>query len=711
MKQISPKNQSFTVNYSDYTLPPVFIAQYQYQQASLTTSWLKEATADALYNLIDYGKQTLIIATDKLDKKFIVPLQQAIDKKGLRVYLCLGDSQANQQVIDKLQDRCQIRSGVRQQGSLWLADINSLNKRGIIDLVSHQVILNKQQFDDAYRSFCKIYWQEAKYEHIENKQQPAQKINQQIITNHSYQQTGTLTNSIVSHKANLFCHTAPIVNIPLNLVDNSKVLIAHNEAEQVYKMVNDGMEVALTNTQLPTVFASIELAWLLPSHANENQANWALELNQQQTNDINQILEKNLASAKWQLKHNKTIGQLVNKELIFANNISKKSIICEPIRNIILKDFYCSSIEQFLNSPPESLLEDQLGWQTNQLAEQIEYTVVIHPPYLPAKAKVDELIEAWQQADNQWQIEIKKLNNKIESLRNQQNELTKSPIKRFISHFVLGQKQELKTISQKLEVLNQIQPSKATPAERNLNKLELIDIATELAGFEKGIAQQKKLGQAELNWTNMHEQLTKTSNEKTAEWQSTKKVWNLKEPQLSADKLKLINDTNKELNDAYSKLDNKKGLPDSLSYEQIKGKISNNKAKKRWPTLNAILISTNQKIAAFEQKHQELQEKLKATEKAKNLANQKLEDHGDKFKLSITESDQLDKQLGLKPEKPLNLTWPNDELPQVGLELFSDQHKRYLVLNNSNLLKQAQSEAERLKAAICVKPVKTSEGD
>lgn len=710
MKQISPKNQSFIINYSDYTLPPVFIAQYQYQQASLTTSWLKEATADALYNLIDHCKQTLIIATDKLDKKFIVPLQQAIDKKGLRIYLCLGDSQANHQVIDKLQDRCRIRSGVRQQGSLWLADINSLNKRGIIDLVSHQVILNKQEFDDAYRSFCKIYWKEAKYEYIENKQQQAQNIDQKIITNHSYQQTGTLANNMMPHKANLFCQTTPVINLPLNLVDNSKVLITSNEAEQVSKMVNDGMEVALTNTQLPTVFSNIEQAWLLPSHTNGNQANWGLELNLQQTAEIRQILERNLASEKWQLKRNQTIGKLVNKELIFANNISKKSIVCEPLRNLTLKDFYCCSIEQFLDSPPESLLEDQLGWQENQLAEKIEYSVVIHPPYLPNEAKVDKLVKDWQQADDQWQIEIKKLNDKTKSLRNQQNELTKSPIQRFISHFVLGQKQALKTISQKLEALNQIEPSKATPAERNLNQLELINIATELTGFEKDTTQQQKLGHAELDWTNKHEQLAKNSNEKIVEWQSTKQVWNLKEPQLSADKLKLINDTNNKINDTIAKLDDKKDLPDSLNYEQLKDKLSNNKAKKSWPNLNAILISTNPKIAVIEQKHKELEGKLKAIEKAKNIARQQLEDHGNKFNLSITANEQLDKQLGLKPEQPINISWPDEELPQEGLQLFSNKNKRYLVVSNSNLIKQAQSEAKRLKADICVEPIHT-EGD
>lgn len=711
MKQISPKNQSFTVNYSDYTLPPVFIAQQIEQHVSFTTSWLKEATEDAFYELINHCKQTLIIATDKLDKKFIESLQQAIDKKGLRVYLCLGDLQANHQTIDKLQDRCQIRSGVRQQGSLWLADINSLNKRGIIDLVSHQVILNKQQLDDAYRSFCKIYWQEAKYEHIENKQQPAKKIDQQIITNHSYQQTGTLTNSIVSHKANLFCHTAPMVNIPLNLLDNSKVLIAHSEAEQVYKMVNDGMEVALTNTQLPTVFASIELAWLLPSHANGNQANWALELNQQQTNDINQILEKNLVSAKWQLKRNKTIGQLVNKELIFANNISKKSIICEPIRNLTLKDFYCCSIEQFLNSPPESLLEDQLGWQENQLAEKIEYSVVIHPPYLPNEAKLDKLVKDWQQADDQWQTEIKKLNDKIESLINQQSELTQSPIQRFISHFVLGQKQILKQKKQELETLKQLQLSKATPAERNINQLEIINIATQLKEFTKATAQQQQLGQSELNWTNKLEQLTKNFDEKNKKWQSAKEINDYKIIQLPIDKTKLINDANKIINNFIMQLDKKQGLPDTLDYEQVKEILNNTKAKKRWPALSEILLATNQKIANIDKKLQELQDQIISTEKAKNLARQQLEDHGAKFNSSITANEQLDKQLGLKPEQPINISWPDEELPQEGLQLFSDKNKRYLVVSNSNLIKQAQSEAERLKADICVDPMHTSEGD
>lgn len=711
MKQISPKNQSFTVNYSDYTLPPVFIAQYQYQQASLTSSWLKEATVDALYNLIDYCKQTLIIATDKLDKNFIVPLQQAIDKNGLRVYLCLGDSQANHQVIDKLQDRCRIRSGVRQQGSLWLADINSLNKRGIIDLVSHQVILNKQQFDDAYRSFCKIYWEEAKHEYIEDKQQPAKKIDQHIITNHSYQQTGTLANSMLPHKANLFCQTTPIINLPLNLLGNSKVLITSNEAEQVHKMVNDGMEVTITNNQLPIVFTNIELAWLLPSHANGQQANWGLELNPQQTAEIRQILEKNMISAKWQLKRNKNIGQLVNKELIFANNISKKSIICEPILNLTLKDFYCCSIEQFLNSPPESLLEDQLGWQENQLAEKIEYSVVIHPPYLPNEAKVDKLVKAWQQADDQWQTEIKKINDKIESLRNQQSELTQSPIQRFISHFVLGQKQTLKQKKQELEILKQLQLSKATPAERNLNQLEIINIATQLKEFTKATAQQQQLGQAELNWTNKFEQLTKNFDEKNKKWQSTKEINDYKLLQLPIDKINLINDTNKKINKVFIQLDNKQGLPDTLDYEKLKEILNNTKTKKCWPALSKILLATNQKIVNIDKKLQELQDQIISTEKAKNLARQQLEDHGTKFNSSITANEQLDKQLGLKPEQPINISWPDEELPQEGLQLFSDKNKRYLVVSNSNLIKQAQSEAERLKADICVEPINTSEGD
>ena len=207
MEQIVARKERFTKNFSSHSLPPLFISQGN-EESEFKTEWLTPSTDEAVKCLISRSKQTFFISTDALEEKYIDIIRKNIDEKGLRVYLCLGDKKKNTSVIAKLKDRCFIRYGVTQVGSLLISDCNTLNARGSIHLGNYQAKLNQSQLDDSYRSFCYLFWNSASHEISEGEESKVGFFDTQIITNNDFHQALKLNDHLKCDTAEFLCQTA-----------------------------------------------------------------------------------------------------------------------------------------------------------------------------------------------------------------------------------------------------------------------------------------------------------------------------------------------------------------------------------------------------------------------------------------------------------------------------------------------------------------------
>ncbi|MCJ8314624.1 MAG: hypothetical protein HRU38_20970 [Saccharospirillaceae bacterium] len=102
------------------------------------------------------------------------------------------------------------------------------------------------------------------------------------------------------------------------------------------------------------------------------------------------------------------------------------------------------------------------------------------------------------------------------------------------------------------------------------------------------------------------------------------------------------------------------------------------------------------------------QKKLDNALNDKNIAQEALEKHGNTFSYLNTENNNTD-ELGTilgnikNYKQPTTINWPDEALPiSDELTLFEDNNKRFLTFISLDIFDQAQQEAKRLNAKLCV---------
>lgn len=465
MEQIVAREERFTKDFSSHPLPPLFISQ-GCEESKFKTEWLTPSTDEAVKDLLSGSRQTLFISTNALEEKYVDIIRKNVDEKDLRVYLCLGDKKNNTSVIAKLKDRCFIRYGVAQVGSLWISDCNTLNARGSINLGGYQATLNKSQLDDSYRSFCYLFWNSATHEISEGEESKVASFDTKIVTNHDFHQAHKLNDHLKCDTAEFLCQTKHTTGLQLSTASQAKVIASRKLNQLVSSSIEEKLHVALAERNLPTISAGNNKIWLLPDEANSNSVNWALELNGQQALELKTSLEELIASMKWQLSYETTVENIVGKAILYPDSLNSGPLTCKENISTELKDFICDSFEEFLDAEPSTLVRSQTGFQKNNIAKSVQYDVRIHPPYLPKGAVQAELVEQWGRADKQWHAAINTLRAKIESLESTFDELKKGPLIGKLKQFLLGQNRALKENIGNLGELSSFLPSSSSPADR-----------------------------------------------------------------------------------------------------------------------------------------------------------------------------------------------------------------------------------------------------
>ncbi|PTB99094.1 hypothetical protein C9993_04795 [Marinobacter sp. Z-F4-2] len=717
MTQIKVRQESFRVDYTRGGLPPLFWKQKSDCDFSASTI-LEFVYSEDLVSLVGKARLTLLVACDQIqEKEFILALQEAADR-GVRIYLLLGDPQPNHTAIDSLSGRCLIRSGVKQKGALMLVDHTTTQAQGFLitgpqpmatsDGGDWGIQLEQRQIDDSFRSFCKLFWEDADSEYLKQNlsRETVAHPDGSIVTNHSHQLRGTLEDCLAATRANLLASS----NLALDIESGSHQLLLNIETPDIHKVARKG--VSLTESSIPTVLFSERDNWLLPDSADFAHTNWCLKLSESQHRALSTEYEQAMVKASWQFLSEMTIGDIPTEQSL--RFIDQPDLVrsIEQVRRCTLEDIDTNSIDGFLEDDAETLASGVIGWQRDFLAHQIDYLVTIHPPYCPSTATRDELYKQWQRAEEDWQAQLSSLERLQEKIEARQNGVA-DHLKGFLNQFFLGQHQSVKRMNQELEELKTWSVTEATPSEREEKKRLLEELQDRIGQRERDTAE--KLNEAEqcLAWQEkrlkLEEELLETEKlvrSKTDFWQALLNKSEESQSRIEQAFLEAWKEAAEKLDESKLEEGQTRETLQSMSSEQAqqwRDKFKNKIWKKHYSLMEKALEDRRLALSKIERDIQEAERARDNSRSEHGRAQDKLDAHGTQFVYRPeAQTATFDKQLGLTNAAPLieSFTWPTEELPVKGLELRSLEEQRFLVIDDTEQLEQARRDAERLNARI-----------
>jgi hypothetical protein len=708
---------------------------------------------DELVSIINKARQTLLIASEQIKEEALIQALKNKADSGVRIYLLVGDKQKNQSAIDTLSGRCLVRTGISQQGALVLVDHMTIASKGLLFMgqqalttVNEEdwaVMLEPQQIDDSFRSFCKLFWESTDAEYLQQNQSQ-QKVNHpdgNVVTNHSHQLCGSLKDCLQGSLNNIVAASRDNFEVK----DDSYQLLLASDAQNIAQIARLG--VALTDKHIPTLLMSTDGNWLLPDKPDFNSVNWCLKLSDAQSAVVVSTYDTAMMEAAWQYQPELTMGELSDKQALrFADQPDLVRIV-EQSRNLTLNAINTDTIENFLNDSAQDLASGKIDWQRDFMGHQIDYQVTIHPPYCSSQAKKDSLYLDWKISEENWQNQLSSLTEKQKRIDESQDSVSER-FRGFVKSFLLGQGQSSKRLNQELNLLQQWSVTQATPAERveykkRLDSLLLNimqrgkDTAVTLDKAEKNYqwAEKQKIllddleKSKDLLFVNKDEQNQVLSKREESEQCSDKDFYDTWKKSVISISDKQIYETN--INDLYSNqflpevlpekedecaeslelakaecISKKREFLSEMTIDQAKQWKSSIKEKiwkKYYSSFNKALENLELASKKIQRDCDEADKKVLNAQHAADNDQGKLDLHGDQFVYQeSTSSKAFDEQLGLKT-KTSNLTefkWPNEELPAECTELRSHNGKRYLVIFDTNNLDTYQEDAKRLSAVI-----------
>ena len=750
MAVIEAKRKYFSKDYINEVLPPLF--KKQSGDCDFSESLL-QIDSKIIKEEISKSSLTLLIATDQLrNQQLIQALKEKADL-GIRIYLMLGDENNNKLAIDTLSGRCLVRTGVSQKGALLIRDHSTNNAEGVL-VMNHKLFTNSEeqswaikldtlQIEDSFRSFCKLFWESSQNEYLLQNQAKPQTTHPDgnIVTNHSHQLNGTLMGCLSDTLKDL----QGASRADFGATGNEHLLLLETNSPNIE--ARQGM--ALSDTTIPTLLLSEQGDWLLPDSTDFNASNWCLRLSAQQSEQLAITYENAINDASWQYKSTIRLDEFADQETLrFAEEPSViqevKSHRCKELQPISTQ-----SIDSFFTDEVELLAQPQIGWQGDFLAHQIDYNVLIHPPYCPQNATLDAVYAEWNKTEQDWQERLSNLEEQQQRIDKEQANIA-DKFKDLLKGFLLGQGQKVKKLNQELQILKQWSVTQASPAEREQNRKRLEALNDSV--FSRGQNTAIEVDKAKQNslWEEKRQQLEKTnevaksvlkdkrsmfeslSSQKSqhqlesktmfiARW--TNAVEQLSEGQLQQVKIHKL-ERNQFLPETMPEDENEqqafrqqantefssaiKSALLAMDYEEasewrhsIKDKIP----KKHYKEMNRAFDDYQQALNKIERDLEDANNEVDKAKVSQVNAEQALQKHGLKFEYKENNTDRsFDKQLGLKSSRTakVQFDWPKEDLPTVGSELKADGKQRWLVIHDTEQLEQARKDAERLNAIICV---------
>ncbi len=724
MTRIVPRQEQFRIDYQNEHLPALFSKQ---ESDADFSSALPMLNSEFLSRIISMARLTLLIACEQLKDESLIQAIKEQAEKGIRIYLLLGEKNANKVAIDVLSGRCLIRTGVSQKGALMLMDHTTTQAQGWLLMSGQPLVsadqpawgiqLERQQIDDSFRSFCKLFWDLSNEEYLRQNQQQSsvQHPDGEVVTNHSHQLCGTLNDWLSDTLKQLQAAT----HSSFSASGDGWRLLLGLQSGDIKNKARTG--VALTESRIPSLLLSNDGNWLLPDETDFAVANWCLKLSPQQSKKLEQAYDQAFEEAAWQYQDDTLISECSDQQrLRFAEQPGSECVV-ENVREIELEDISTQSIDSFLNDDAEQLASGGTGWQRSQLAHFIDYNVVVHPPYCPESAKPDALYQAWKNSEQDWQQRLELLNIAQSKIDQQQASIA-DKLRGFIKGFLLGQGQSMKSLNLEIDTLKNWSVTSATPAEREQHRQRLESLQDQIR--KRGADTEQELEKAKQNesWEQKRSSLQKEVDDKgDLTRQRTSDIEKLhsasSERRANVDQMFFENWvsaaeklTDEQLDsiqlDDYESRDDKRQAIHEMNADKAnswKLSVKDKVWKKHYSAFDRCLADYEQGVKKIERDIQEAQKALNISKVEKEQAEKALNEHGSSFVYQPKQaSDAFAKQLGLNGNKAIEclFQWPTEELPAERTELRTHQQDRYLVIFDDDQIDRAKLDAERLNAKI-----------
>jgi hypothetical protein len=649
MNEFSPRKESFCIDYKTTPLSHVYIKSDSDSELPARTALFKQQD---VVSVIENARTSILLSVNKLTNDNIIKsIATAVSDRGIRVYILLGDSEHSPPAIDVLAGKCCIRAGVSQAGALLVVDHVTTDPTGTAVLSDELFVmpdgqdiavdLMGGQISDAVASFCKLFWEHATDQYLTQGKKTQSETNPDgdIQVNHSHHMPGRLKDAMTKD-------TGRVVG-SVNLPDMLRLGSSSQSHAQLYSLSHPLVEkaarehlTAVMEVALPSQFISEDATWILPRDVKYGGVNWALREHGDEAENLRQDFERSHSQAAWQSRTDIRIGDLEPGVSIRVADQLMNRIELQREQRVDLGSLETTTMTDYLGAGAEQLAEDQTRWTTSHPAQEITYSIELHPPYCPATAVSDRLVSRWAEKAQQWQQQLNILVDVVEnSLR--KLEAVDNAIKQDLAQITLGQKTEAKIINEEVRLLVCDQWYSTTPATRDAMAKQLRDIAEKVDAFQLGTNREIGKARQKLDWTARRQKL----QHEVASY----------EEKLKALESQVIEQSNA---DAKGKKSKSKSL--SASVESLKGKLKNSQT-----------------------------ELLKM---------------GDSFEYDSAYAVELDRQLRInrKPVSVKVPNWPDEQLPLNNLELRKDeQGKRWLIVSNRSDLEVGFAEAERLNATLC----------
>jgi len=762
---INPKIETFTRSFSEDRLEDILETIGNDTPVQFTgvhfgfpiqEDWLAEITTSA--------QQTLLIATDKLTDNKLLEYCQACVARKVRVYLLLGKPEDSEETIRLLSGHCLIRTGVKQAGSLLMADnsqglVLSRSLDGELQTTAGLRLVSTQQ-TDCYRYFCRLFWNQAKQEYLLPNQHRAVKPSPfgEIAIQNERHDPKLLLNTIQQQWTNSELATLSELRQEkwlgytlnqLSTTEGQQIINLNNaDVASLQTLVKHCTQLACVEQPLSDMILSNsgEVLFLPQSTLQQNTAAWVVKLVEAQIGEVKAFMVRLWEQAP--LRYQKTCLLQERVHPFRFLDEPKKVYQRQDRLEHRLRDIYLDSMTTFMNPDIDSLTCDSTQFNRERIALEIAFSITLHPPYLPTDAKLDELHEQWEQTQQKWKRKIETLRGLLKKVEEQEQSF-QGKVKSFLRTLLTGNLQWKLTRDKQITELAQWSPLYADKVERQ-EKLDAINqvndnlqhklghmqeeqdkaeqhivweeqrddlnrqlgeaqnhrekCTQELDKFEEDykLQEQKKLAELETQWQDFVKQtISEKTGTKIMKNQSSKpQDWPVQFKDALTEE---DSDKHKNLKKQMSALPSQKilNLIELKSFFNTLNKDEKKEAK-RIKEILSIFRNSSQK--------EKLNKNLKAAERKLTDCKLAIEEHGDRF-IYVASNQREESSLKavmhggakIKTKKPITfqIEWPQEELPTASTKLYRHNNQRWLCIIEKVQFAQGQQDAKRLKAKLC----------
>ncbi len=710
MNRIQKEIFTLTKDYSNKEISYVLEEQTtQISQNFFLSQFAQKNLLNEIISLIQKAEQFICIQSSYISNQEILDTLLAMEQKGVRIYILLQEEDKSQKFLQALNFKSLIRVIPFFITTCILIDPNTTKGRGVVfsDILTTEKLESEIswlmqvqesfQVKRLYYNFCRLFWNEAKWQISLNKE-PLDSTTSPFgefperDREFSLEGVRTIVNNTTNGSLSLFSlredsieENTEIYNC--QILSNDKCYAP----QTLETLIDQANTIYLNDTNSFNFFQFVidnQEGYFFPS--SQKIPELAVFLSEQQKAELLNYFDIKITQAKLKTYHKKKYKEIKNpfyvlgKDTRYTIQLKKEEkltikISLEKLKQVKEKNEVAHELDRVLEEKPH--LKEPFSLQ-------VIYQIEFFPLSIPKSTEKDTLQKQWEEIDLKYKTKLKELKDYATFVEEKKKSITEkvfSSLKSLFAgktHKVNIQLDEI----QKLEEINFLQSSNKENLVKQVNQI-VDELNQDFNEIQDKIEEQTQ----KIQWEEKKEKLDK-------ELQDLEK--NLQEKSNSIQEF--ISNFEKTKAEKETEIHSLEGQVQTLQAEEKKKAENDLEDKKK--SLNAFLNSKKQDQSKLEKERDQIQAKIKSKE-------EELKSHGEKFVYRKTETTKESSLQGIAktPQKTsqtkqvshLQFSLPKEEPPKVGI-LYNYQDSRYLAIEFWEEYETAFSEAQRLKAKLCI---------